>query len=345
MGKRGKGGELMKKNQIKSYRMIMMQEHLDYLGKDWINPIQDLATKYTGFEYAYIVHDQDVDVDGNPTAPHVHLMARFGSSAMTKTLGEWAELLDVPTSAIQKWRRWNNGLSYLIHETSEAKFKHQYDVTQVHANFDYVATMTKIRHEVAIDTMLSANQALDELVLYPIDEIVERRNEFKNKIKGSQRNSFNQQSKILVSNLLDDVPAKKLINVIWLWGPTGIGKTKSARELAESWGDYYVTGADNDSLQGYQFEKTWILDDMRPTMFNSVGEFLRLLDPHATSRIAPARYHNINLGLVENIIITSPDLPYEAFNGFIGADAEDEDQLERRLTEVTRIDQQKIASI
>lgn len=272
-------------------------------------------------------------------------MARFGSSAMTKPLGEWAKLLDVPVSAIQKWRRWNNGLSYLIHETSEAKFKHHYDVTQVHANFDYVATMTKIRHDVAIDTMLGANEALDELVLYPIDEIVERRNEFKNKIKGSQRNVFNQQSKILISNLLEDVPAKELANVIWLWGPTGIGKTKAARELAESWGDYYVTGADNDSLQGYQFQKTWILDDMRPTMFNSIGEFLRLLDPHATSRIAPARYHNINLGLVENIIITSPDLPSEAFNGFIGVDDEDEDQLERRLTEVTRIDQQKIASI
>ena len=335
----------MKKSAVKGYRMIMMQEQMRYLDSDWLQPVQELANKYQGFEYAYILHDKDVDDKGNKVAAHIHLMARFGSSAMTKTLIEWSKLLHVPVSAIQKWQRWKNGLSYLVHETNEAKFKYQYDIAEVCANFDYVAAITKIRRDITIDGMMEANTALDELVLYPMDEIVTRRNEFKDKVKGSQRNSFNQQSKVLISNLLDDVPAKKLVNVVWLWGPTGVGKSKAARELAESWGDYYITGADNDSLQGYQFQKTWILDDMRPSMFNSIGEFLRLLDPYAVSRIAPARYHNINLGLVENIIITSPNLPYEVFNGFAGADEEDETQLERRLTEITRIGQQKIATL
>lgn len=335
----------MKTERQAKFRTVMIQEQVAYLPKEWLLNLKKMAAEYKGFEYAYIVHDKDINDQGEGVKPHVHIMARFGSSAVIKSLEEWSKKLGMPVSAIQKWKYWGNGLSYLLHETDSSSNKYHYSEEKVMANFDYISEVNKIRTKVAVSKQLTADDAMDQLAFCGLDTIVEQRNLLKNQVKGSKRNQFVQQSRIFISNMLTDVPALPLKNVIWLWGKTGVGKTRAALRLADFWGNYYLTGADRDTFQDYQFEKTWIIDDTRPSMFSSIGEFLRILDPHAVTRIAPARYHNINLGLLENIIITTPDHPEKWFQSFEDSFGEDYLQLERRLTEITCVGQEKVASV
>lgn len=327
------------------FRAVMIQEQLSFLPDGWLENLKDMARDYKDFQYAYIIHDKDVNDEGKSVKAHVHIMARFGSSAVVKTLQEWSDKLGLPMSAIQKWRYWNNGLSYLLHETESSNNKYTYNDNDVIANFDYVSEMNRIRTKVAISKQMTADDAMDELAFCKLENIVDKRNVLKEKVKGSKRNQFVQQSRIFISNMLSDVPALQLKNVVWLWGATGVGKTKEALRLADAWGSYYLTGADRDTFQDYQFEKTWIVDDARPSMFSSVGEFLRILDSYSVTRIAPARYHNVNLGLVENIIITTPEHPEKWFRGFEDSLGEDYGQLDRRLTEITRVGHEKVVSI
>ena len=91
--------------------------------------------------YAVIVHGKETDNDGNPKEPDIHAMMCFANAryldAVAKKLGDEAQY-------IQKWDGdANNGFSYLLHRTSDArkKGKHQYDPSEVAANFDFAGLM------------------------------------------------------------------------------------------------------------------------------------------------------------------------------------------------------------
>lgn len=105
---------IIKKNK---FRTVMIQEQIEYLPKEWLRNLKKLAIEYKGFQYAYIIHDKDLNSEGQIVSAHVHIMARFGSSAVVKSLQEWADKMGLPISTIQKWKLWNNGLSYLLQST------------------------------------------------------------------------------------------------------------------------------------------------------------------------------------------------------------------------------------
>lgn len=65
--------------------------------------------------------------------------------------------------------------------------------------------------------------------------------------------------------------------VLWYWGPTGTGKSKTAFEMASQESGYYVKDPLNKWWDGYEQQHTVIIDDYRRD-FSTFAQLLRLFD-------------------------------------------------------------------
>lgn len=81
-------------------------------------------------QWAYILHDSDVDVEGNPKKPHYHF---YGKSADKLTASGIAYRVHVPESACRVVSSWKGALRYLVHADNPEK--HQYNISDISANF------------------------------------------------------------------------------------------------------------------------------------------------------------------------------------------------------------------
>lgn len=119
-------------------------------------------------------------------------------------------------------------------------------------------------------------------------------------------------------------------NVRWYWGPTGLGKSRLAREEASSGGEpVYVWELDDNGWQDrYMGQKRVVIDDFRGGL--SFSALLRLLDGYEVSvrrrNRAPAPF------LATDIWITSSVHPRDIFSRDLVGDERFE-QLERRVTQ------------
>ena len=95
-------------------------------------------------QYAYIIHDKDTyeeDSDthrkGDLKPPHIHLLLNFEENQPQKMkyIAQWFGIPENFLSIIKG--DWNAACLYQIH--FNAKEKHQYDISEVTANFDYAA--------------------------------------------------------------------------------------------------------------------------------------------------------------------------------------------------------------
>jgi len=117
---------------------------------------------------------------------------------------------------------------------------------------------------------------------------------------------------------------------VWLWGPTGGGKTRRAHEMAaEAGGDVYVKHGDNKWFDGYDAHEIVIFDDIRDDTFK-FNYLLNLLDIYPVRVECKGSSRQFKPRL---IIITCP---YEPLN-FLHNSCEDRGQLLRRLDVVERV--------
>ncbi|EHQ8213636.1 hypothetical protein KSO28_000519 [Listeria monocytogenes] len=126
------------------------------------------------------------------------------------------------------------------------------------------------------------------------------------------------------------------IDVIYIYGQSGTGKTRLAKDYAEkSDSDYFFTGSSRDPFQLYEGQSTIILDELRPSTF-PYNDLLKLLDPFNTRSNAPSRYFD-KLLTADLIINTSPYSPKEFYQRIIKSDKHFDEkidsyyQLARRL--------------
>lgn len=344
----------MSENKTPKAKNLMYAQQLRHLPQG-IRTAEDLAelieTKLNPVRYAVIIHDQETDDQGQPKEPDIHAMMSFENarycSAIAKKLGDKPQY-------VQAWEgSANNGYAYLVHATTQAQRagKHRYDLCAVLANFDFPDLMGQIGAEIVQAkadhrAKTSIKAMLDALYVGAITK-----SELEKQLSGSQYARYHRQ--------IEDVDAKRMMNeaekwreemrdkgaevqVIWLTGPAGTGKTSLAKAYAEKKGQpYFIAGSSRDIFQGYAGEHTLILDELRPKVI-TYADLLRITDPFSIGNraMAPARYSDKAL-VCDLIIITTPFTPsdfyFQQFNANSLKEVHDDcpdglDQLLRRIT-------------
>ena len=331
----------------KSTNMMYVQQLAHLPAKD-LDTLKDVVEqKVQPKRYAMILHNQETDKEGNPRPPDIHVMMTFDNArhldAVAKILGDKPQYLEAWDSNHE------NGYAYLVHATKKAREegKHQYDPSEVIANFDYPSFLVQVQTKAANTAQpkdLSAKNLLDALYagVLPKEE-VERR------MTGSQLAYYKRQIDTVWQKVLENQAAEwrkemiaqgRQVTVIWLYGTSGTGKTRFAKAIAKKTEQpYYVSGSSRDIFQSYAGEHTIILDELRPCVM-AYQDLLRILDPYGLSSnvMAPARYSDKPL-VADLIIVTSPFSPYafwsKQFGGPEGqalAQTDGFDQLNRRIS-------------
>ena len=326
-----------------------------------IESAKDLAdrieAKLHPARYAVIVHSKETDKDGNPKEVDIHAMLCFSNAryldAIAKKLGDEAQY-------IEKWDGdANNGFSYLLHRTSDARKqgKHQYDPSEVTANFDFAGLIQQIEQKVdlkRVKAQAGVKFSVDEL-LNALYSGIMTKEEAEKHMTGAQYGRYRRQVEEVWAKRLRNLAAEwreemneqgKQVTVIWLYGEAGTGKTRLAREIATKRNQpYYISGSSRDVFQAYSGEHTIILDELRPKVME-YQDILRIMDPFGLTDgvMAPSRYVDKPLA-VDLIIITTPYSPWLFYRVLFpehSGQTDRFDQLERRITATIYMQQSSI---
>lgn len=117
--------------------------------------------------------------------------------------------------------------------------------------------------------------------------------------------------------------------VYWLWGPTGVGKSRIARKLASNEDDVYTKNTATKWWDGYDGHETVIIDDFRPSWWD-LTYMLGLLDRYEFRVETKGGHRQMR---AKTIIVTSCLPPVRCYIGT----GEAVSQLLRRVTLVTEV--------
>lgn len=306
----------------KSYKTCEIMQQLDYMTLEQLEKgLDHNAVK----DYAYILHDKDENENGEAKKPHWHICLRFKDSVPTKSICDW---FGITENYINKIRgRFADALAYLTHKNAPEKY--QYLDEEVKSNFDFkkeVETLNSKKVDIA---------RREEIVELITNGIIREYNYYEyitaqefDKFKKSIDNAFAYRKDKLEGS-------DRNMQVIYIYGKSGTGKTTYAKELAQQNDySYYVSSGSNDLFDNYKGQDCIILDDVRPNNME-LSDFLKILDNHTQSTVK-SRYKNKLLECKLMIITTSLSLDC-FFRGLYSDSIEDSAQLRRRCELVIKM--------
>ncbi|GAA0042133.1 Rep family protein [Lactobacillus amylovorus subsp. animalium] len=292
------------KKKIRSHNFMYTQD-LDHLpfNKD---ELKDRLEKSGAEEWAYILHDKDIDENNKKVRSHFHVMIHFKDA---KTISRISKIFNDHEQYIEAWHSTiNNGYSYLIHETNNAKSKYHYDPKEVVASFDFKDRINEIRQKVKKPSRQAIENFIDD---YSNEKL--SKEELQEKIgvleMAKHKTLLDHIEDILAykkhQQFLKDFKGQKC-TTYWIWGSSGIGKTKLVREVLEELhpDNFIILGSQRDHFQEYKGQEFIVINDLRPNDYD-YGQLLTLLDPWEIDKMAPARYHDRYLN-ARSIYITTP---------------------------------------
>lgn len=197
---------------------------------------------------------------------------------------------------LEKCKRWKSAIAYLTH--SNDKSKYQYDDDCVVSNYDWKSDRDCALANVKDMRLLAIRDAIEreEMREFNLSDFctIEEYSKYKKQI-----NDFFEY--VYSKNLKD---ANRQIQVMYLSGDSGTGKTTFAKHWCDKQGySYAVSSSSNDPMQDYRGQDVLILDDFRPGSWK-MPDLLKLLDNHTMSSVK-SRYHNKQMCYCKMIIITS----------------------------------------
>lgn len=330
---------------------MMYTQQIEHLPTVDIEHLRKRLDEIALKKYALILHDSDINERGEPVKDHVHVILSFENARSINSVAK--ELGDKP-QYIKMWKgRVENGYSYLIHATDGSISKRLYSPEEVEANFDFQAEIQRITEEVK----KRRHKANCQLLLNALYEGKITKEGLEKQLNGSQYGSIKRQIEDVWRKHLQFEAAKwlaemkrsgKRIEVIWISGKAGTGKTSLAIEYAEKTNrPYFITGSSRDIFQNYSGEHTVIIDEFRTDMMK-YADLLRILDPFGSQVMAPSRYSDKPLAC-DLILITSPYNPAEFYTQLFSRTpdntVDDLEQLLRRITLTIEMDESHIRAV
>ena len=233
-------------------------------------------------KYAYILHDKDPD-----TSPHYHIYLNFGRSGIA--LPDIAKWFGLQESCVERVKgRPEDVLEYLMHGNDSQQNKHQYSPDEVVANFDFLA-------------QIESSKVLGDFEKYSYAQQLQYVNTLPVSEKSAAHTKLEKLWKIHCQCLV--LNPERQIEVMFISGKSGAGKTYYARKLLEKMGyDYCISSSSNDPFQDYMGQQAIILDDLRDEAFD-FEDLLKILDNNTASSVKSRFANKVFNGKM--IVITS----------------------------------------
>lgn len=293
--------------------------------------------------WAYINHDKDVNEDGTPKEPHVHIALELAESRQYSTVGGYvgvpAQYVCAIRQKVKVGKRMmsdiGGALAYLTHRNAPDRY--QYDDADVVAKPGYDWKAVRAKSEMSMAERKTFARVLDGIEKgtirrYNLFEKVSMQMYLDHKIDFDRAFEFREMQ------LKSD--ANRQIDVIYITGDAGSGKTTLAKHLCEKRGlSYCVSGSSRDPVQDYNGQDCLILDDLRPQTFD-LSDLLKMLDNNTASSVN-SRYHDRWLE-VRCIIITTV-LSVDDFYRTMLVTSEPIAQLKRRCKTMIQLTRQQMS--
>ena len=310
-------------------RQLEIVQQTEYITKEDILTGIEQGKNYID-KYAFILHDKDKNENGELKAPHYHILLHFKYTVNTDYVLKWFNIKENYINKIKS--QFYNAVLYLTHDNAPEKY--QYDENEITSNFN----IKEYKQKNEVKKTKKQEQEEVNNIVNDIVNLKIRKNNFNNispdlyvKYKKSIDNAFIYRNMLLTSN-------NRNIEIIFITGKTGTGKTTYAKDYAENlinlydYNGFCISSSSNDPLQDYKDEDILILDDLRDDAF-TFTDLLKILDPYTGSSIK-SRYNN-KLFIGNLIIITSssPLTDWYKYNT-----TEDKKQLYRRIKYYVDVD-------
>lgn len=281
-------------------------------------------------DWAYIIHDKDIDKDGNIIRPHYHIAVRLKNPRKLKHIAQW---FDIEPNFIEFGKgNYSDLLKYLIHENAPEKY--QYSAEDVISNIDYEKEKNKKDGRERVEEIINGI-VTGEIREYNYHEYIDAV-EF-DKYRKSIDNAFRYRADKLRAEFERGVNG---MECIFITGPSGSGKTTYAKKLCSEKGySVFVSSSSNDILDGYAGQDAIILDDMRPSSIG-LSDLLKMTDNHTASSVK-SRYRNKVLEC-KLIILTSVLAIEEFYKNVLEVQKEPIVQLKRRFNIYINLTKEKM---
>lgn len=279
--------------------------------------------KLQSIEYCFILHDKCKKEGTNELKKsHVHVYLKFANQ---RHFTEISKVFGCSENAVSKSHgSYDDCILYATHKNAPEKY--QYNDDEVVANFDYTSRCEKIL----------ANKTKKQKKAYILQKIADGEYTERNIVEKITLHDYVENERYIKSAF--DFKRQELskncsreIQVIYIQGSSGVGKTTFAKELCINSGydDVYVSSSGSDFLSDYKSERAIILDDLRSDTM-TLSEFLKMTDKHTQSAVK-SRYHNKILS-AELIIVTSIKQMIDFYSDFQHTRLEEPKQIFRRCS-------------